>query len=591
MRKTNTVKKPTSSKKLPSRAQSKPKGLIIASLQTNKGVAILIILAVVAMGLFVIFRSRAAVTVEKGVVTDITWGISRIDMDKSIELMRQSNVKWVRANISWTAAEPDARSVYNSGSFADYDYAISRTRAAGINVLMPVSDGVPYWASGDPNKHIDSSGVKRWNKYYKPANMSDYTNFMSYVVNRYKVYGVHHYEVWNEPNLTRFWPSGVSAASYFDMLKASYPVIKAADPESKVVLGGLSQAASERPNNFYDYLTSLYNLGARQYFDISNVHIYSQYDPGTCWMGPDGRPALDLLCGIGEIKKIMTAHGDDAKSLWITEMGWSTCAPISTCYGVTENQQADYLTKTYDLLNQSYSFVNTAFVYNFRNVYWANNDPSLWEANTGLLRTDFSVKPAYAAFKAYGAPVLDSSPPSQPTGLVSPSQTTSSINLTWVASTDDIGVTGYEVYRNNAKVITVGTNSYSDPGLSANTGYSYYVIAKDAAGNSSTASTMLAVSTPAPTSDITAPLVSITSPAENSTISRSASIVATSSDNIAVTKMEVWIDGSLRASNANSSSISYSWGSRRAASGAHTITVKAYDAVGNIGQSSVIAYK
>jgi chitodextrinase len=69
----------------------------------------------------------------------------------------------------------------------------------------------------------------------------------------------------------------------------------------------------------------------------------------------------------------------------------------------------------------------------------------------------------------------------------------SQVNVTWSASTDNIGVTGYDVYRARtgstpAKVATVTGTSYGDTGLTANTSYSYYVIAKDGSGNQSQAS-------------------------------------------------------------------------------------------------------
>jgi chitodextrinase len=74
---------------------------------------------------------------------------------------------------------------------------------------------------------------------------------------------------------------------------------------------------------------------------------------------------------------------------------------------------------------------------------------------------------------------LASSPtaPSVPTGLNSPSQTDSTINLAWTASTGGSGSTSYNIYRNGTKVGTSSTTSYTDTGLSANTSYSYTISA------------------------------------------------------------------------------------------------------------------
>jgi chitinase len=92
----------------------------------------------------------------------------------------------------------------------------------------------------------------------------------------------------------------------------------------------------------------------------------------------------------------------------------------------------------------------------------------------------------------------DTTAPSVPAGLNSPSQTSSSIALAWTASTDNTGgsgVAGYDVYRNGAIVGSPTTNSFTDAGLAASTSYSYRVRARDNAGNASAQGTALAVST------------------------------------------------------------------------------------------------
>ncbi|MGB6496515.1 MAG: Ig-like domain-containing protein, partial [Candidatus Acidiferrum sp.] len=79
----------------------------------------------------------------------------------------------------------------------------------------------------------------------------------------------------------------------------------------------------------------------------------------------------------------------------------------------------------------------------------------------------------------------DTTPPSVPTGLTATAVSSSQINLSWTASTDNVGVTGYNVYRNGSKIGTSTTTSYSDSGLTASTSYTYTVSAYDAAGNTS----------------------------------------------------------------------------------------------------------
>ena len=75
----------------------------------------------------------------------------------------------------------------------------------------------------------------------------------------------------------------------------------------------------------------------------------------------------------------------------------------------------------------------------------------------------------------------DTIPPTSPQNLIGIAASTSQINLSWTASTDNFGVSGYYVYRNGAKIATVNSTSYGDTGLNASTAYSYYVVAIDTA--------------------------------------------------------------------------------------------------------------
>ena len=84
----------------------------------------------------------------------------------------------------------------------------------------------------------------------------------------------------------------------------------------------------------------------------------------------------------------------------------------------------------------------------------------------------------------------DTTPPTAPSGLTTTAASASQINLSWTASTDNVGVTGYRVERCSgaactgfAQIGTPTTTTFSDTGLTASTSYSYRVRATDAAGN------------------------------------------------------------------------------------------------------------
>jgi len=94
-----------------------------------------------------------------------------------------------------------------------------------------------------------------------------------------------------------------------------------------------------------------------------------------------------------------------------------------------------------------------------------------------------------------GVPVDDTEAPTVPTNLTSSNITSSSVNLAWTAATDNIGVTGYDIYKDNVYYATTASTGYSVTGLNASTSYSFYVKAKDAAGNLSAASNTANVTT------------------------------------------------------------------------------------------------
>src|SRR5215831_4007322 len=110
-----------------------------------------------------------------------------------------------------------------------------------------------------------------------------------------------------------------------------------------------------------------------------------------------------------------------------------------------------------------------------------------------------------AAILVKARAAADTTAPSTPTGLAASAASPSQINLTWTASTDNVAVTGYRVYRGATLLATVGTvTTYQDTGLSPSTNYSYTVQALDAAGNAS-AQSAAASATTAATPDTVAP--------------------------------------------------------------------------------------
>ncbi len=112
---------------------------------------------------------------------------------------------------------------------------------------------------------------------------------------------------------------------------------------------------------------------------------------------------------------------------------------------------------------------------------------------------------------AVSATTPDTTAPSMPSGLAATASSDTAISVSWSASTDNVGVKGYRVYRNGSLVATVTATSFSDSGLTASTSYSYAVESYDAAGNVSTRTGSVSATTQAAPAPV-APASTTTSP-------------------------------------------------------------------------------
>ncbi len=176
-----------------------------------------------------------------------------------------------------------------------------------------------------------------------------------------------------------------------------------------------------------------------------------------------------------------------------------------------------------------------------------------------------------------GVPVTtqggDTTPPSVPTGLSATAISSTQVNCSWTASTDNVGVTGYKVFRGGVQIGTSATTTYSDTTCSAGQTYSYTVSAYDAASNNSAQSTAAVVTTP-DTIAPTAPTGLVAT-----AISRTQCNLAwtASTDNVGVTGYKVFRNA---AQIGTSATTSYS-DTTCSPNTTYTYTVSAYDAAGN----------
>jgi hypothetical protein len=148
--------------------------------------------------------------------------------------------------------------------------------------------------------------------------------------------------------------------------------------------------------------------------------------------------------------------------------------------------------------------VNTWVEYDVTPFVTGNGTVSLRLAGTSSDGVDFNAREAAGnrpelIVTAGGPPPPppDTEAPSTPTDLNAVAESSSRVALSWVASTDNVGVTGYEIHRNGAPLATTAGVMHADETVAPDTSYDYMVRAVDAAGNRSAFSTVATVRTPA----------------------------------------------------------------------------------------------
>ncbi len=186
----------------------------------------------------------------------------------------------------------------------------------------------------------------------------------------------------------------------------------------------------------------------------------------------------------------------------------------------------------------------------------------------------------------------DTTPPSAPASLTATPASTSQINLSWPAATDNVAVAGYRVERQDpgstifTQFATPTSTTFNNTGLAAGATYSYRVRAVDAAGNLGAYSPVATATTQA---DTTAPTVSVTAPTGGATVTGTITISATASDNVGVVGVQFLLDGTTPIGSEDTSSpYSVSWNTSTVATGQHTLSARARDAAGNSTTSSSI---
>jgi hypothetical protein len=216
-------------------------------------------------------------------------------------LMASSGVESVRVAFDWREAQ---RTEDGPIDFSATDAVVVAAAAQGLLVL-PVVHRTPGWAARRPRDGAAAA----------PRGTAAYARLLTALVGRYGPNGslwaeqpglpklpIRDWQIWNEPNLTRYWTPQPFARAYVKLLRASRRALRAADPGSRTILAGL-------PNESWIALRQVYRAGGRGAFDAVALHPYT------------GRPR-NVIRLVEFARRVMRRYHDGGRPVWLTELSW-----------------------------------------------------------------------------------------------------------------------------------------------------------------------------------------------------------------------------------------------------------------------------
>jgi hypothetical protein len=211
-----------------------------------------------------------------------------------------SGAESVRTAFYWYAVQPDGP---GDADWTATDATVLAAVSRGLGVL-PVLQGTPGWAALKPG---DAGSP--------PADPATFAAFLKLLVTRYGPAGsfwtehpevaprpIRAWQIWNEPNIRRYWDVAKWAPPYVKLLKAAHAALRHADPKAQVILAGL-------PNDSWVALRRIYAAGGRHAFDVVGLHPYTN------------KPS-NVIKLIRLSRAEMRRRGDAKVPVWLTEFGW-----------------------------------------------------------------------------------------------------------------------------------------------------------------------------------------------------------------------------------------------------------------------------
>jgi hypothetical protein len=349
-----------------------------------------VVVAIIALLASVPSASAAVPRGFVGLTSEEVFGNAGPLRNKHLPMQRKAGVRLLRQTFDWSKIEVAP----GSYDFSIHDRFVLDLARNGLTVL-PILFNPPDFRSSRPSR-----GAKPRNFTYPPRSAAVMGAWAQLLVDRYGPNGslwsanpgvrprpIRAWQIWNEPNLSQYWPSGPNAREYVGLLKTVGAAIKSRDPGAEIVTAGLPPSKLGGAIDIFKYIDQMYRAGGARAFDTMAINSYAT-------------SASSLKKLIDRVRKTMNRRGDRRAKIWITELGWCDKGPKSR-FCVGRKAQARNITQSLKLIAKARSrWRLRGFVY----FSWRDGRPyppafkNLWGLHTGLLTVGNGRKPAYNAF-------------------------------------------------------------------------------------------------------------------------------------------------------------------------------------------------
>jgi hypothetical protein len=309
--------------------------------------------------------------------------------ERMLKRQRAAGIGLIRQAFNWNEIEKTP----GRFDFKRYDGYVGELARHNVAVL-PILFAPPSFRSAKP-AHGGARGT------YPPRRPIEMAVFARLLVDRYGPKGsfwrkhpdvprmpIRAWQVWNEPNLPVYWPSGPDPTGYARLLATVRRGLKTADPHAVVVSAGLSNSRLGIP--FREYVTGMYRAGAARSIDVFGLHPFARNAQGVLGAVEGTRTLLRQL------------HGPTP--IWVTEFAWASSGPPSP-FTYDERGQADRIREALLLLGKRRRELGLRGVvyYDWRDSGGYPGGQDFFGLHTGLLDARGRNKPALRAFQSVAA--------------------------------------------------------------------------------------------------------------------------------------------------------------------------------------------